>query len=122
VRYGYVMPGSTTPRRHECQPDRVERAVGELYLGGSITAAERDARIRDERVRVAPEFDSLRYGTARYGRLADTCAAEIRTGASDESEMGVLHRLQEARRAAGLAQRLSEFTPARTDVGIVHAS
>ncbi len=122
LRFCYVTPGSTTPRRYECQPDGVERVVGERYLAGDISAAERDTLVRSERLRVTPEFDSLRYGTARYARLADTCAAEIRTGADDQSEIGVLHHLHEPQRAANLAQRLAEFTPAGTDAAIIYAS
>ncbi|AOK29758.1 MULTISPECIES: hypothetical protein [Burkholderia] len=122
VRFCYVPPGSRTPRRHACQPDGVERALGERYLAGGLTLAERAALLAAERVRVAPEFASVRYGTPRYGRLADTCAAELRTGAHDGSEMGALHHLQEPQRAARVRLRLSEFTPAQTDAGIVFAS
>jgi hypothetical protein len=122
IRFCYVMPGSTTPRRYECQPDGVEKAIGDLYLAGTLTADERDARVRAERIRVEPEFESLRYGTPRYGRLTDTCAIEITTGAENESEVGFLHGLYQPQRRANLAQRLTEFTPARTDAGIIFAS
>jgi hypothetical protein len=74
-----------------------------------------------ERERVHPRFDSLRYGKPAYCRLSAHCAAEISQGAEDESEMGVFHHLQNARRAANLAIRLDEYVPARCDAGIIFA-
>jgi hypothetical protein len=122
LRFCYVSPGSRTPSRYECQPDLVERAVGDAYVSGDLTVAQRDGLLLAERLRVEPDFNSVRYGTPRYGRLSDACAEEIRTGAEDESEMGMLHRLYEPQRVANLRQRLSEFTPAGTDAGIIFAS
>lgn len=122
MRFCYVSPGSRTPTRYECQPDLVLKAVGDAYLNGDLSVAQRDALLRAERLRVEPDFASVRYGTPRYGRLSDACAAEIRTGADDESEMGMLHGLYEPQRAANLRQRLNEFTPAGTDAGIIFAS
>lgn len=122
MRFCYVSPGSRTPSRYECQPDLVLKAVGDAYLRGDLSVAQRDALLRAERLRVEPDFASVRYGTPRYGRLSDTCALEIRTGADDESEMGMLHGLYEPQRAANLRQRLNEFTPAGTDAGIIFAS
>ncbi|WP_321930955.1 hypothetical protein [Paraburkholderia guartelaensis] len=122
MRFCYVSPGSRTPSRYECQPDLVAKAVGDAYLRGDLTVAQRDAMLRAERLRVEPDFDSERYGTLRYGRLSGLCAPEIRMGADDESEMGMLHGLYEPQRAANLGQRLNEFTPAGTDAGIIFAS
>ena len=34
MRFCYVTPGSRTPRRYQCQPDLVERAVAELFDQG----------------------------------------------------------------------------------------
>ena len=122
VRFCYVVPGSRTPRRYECQPDLVEQTVADLVAKGDLTAAERDALLIAERLRVEPEFDSTRYGTPTYCRLAATCAIEIAAGADDESEMGVFHDLYQPQRAANLRQRLNEYTPAGTEAGIIYAS
>jgi hypothetical protein len=122
VRFCYVVPGSRTPRRYECQPDLVEQAVADLFAKGDLTAAERDALLIAERLRVEPEFDSTRYGTPTYCRLAATCATEITAGADDQSEMGVFHDLYQSQRVANLRQRLDEYTPAGTDAGIIYAS
>lgn len=122
IRFCYVVPGSRTPRRYECQPDLVERKISDLQLAGDLTPTEYDALIASERLRVEPEFDSTIYGTPTYCRLATTCAPEITQGAEDESEMGVFHDLYQPQRLANLRQRLSEYTPAGNDAGIILAS
>lgn len=122
MRFCYIPPGSRTPRRYECQPDLVEQAVAGRALAEKLSAADRTVLLQAERLRVKPEFDSLHYGTPTYCRLARTCAIEITTGADDESEMGVYHDLYQPQRIANLNQRLSEFTPAGTDAGIIFAT
>jgi hypothetical protein len=121
VRFCYVTPGSRTPRRYECQPDLVLRAVIALYNKGDLTAQERDALLESETLRVEPEFSSTRYGTPAYCQLAGACADEIKRGADDESEMGVFHDLYQPQRAANLRTRLEEYTPAGADVSIIYA-
>lgn len=111
-----------TPRRYHCQPDLVSQAVQERFARGEISEAKRDAEIANERLRVAPKFNSDYYGTPTYCQLADTCADEIKRGADDESEMGVFHDLFQPQREANLLARLAEFTPAGMDVGIIQAT
>jgi hypothetical protein len=122
MRFCYVAPGSRTPRRYECQPDLVERAVADRYARGQLDLAARDALQQAERLRVQPRFDSLEYGRPDYARLSLDCAGEISRGAQDNSEMGVYHDLYQPQRAANLAQRLAEYTPAGSDAGIIYAS
>ncbi|NUM47003.1 MAG: hypothetical protein HUU38_20075 [Anaerolineales bacterium] len=110
VRFSYVTPGSRTPRRYHCQPDLVEAAV----------VSETDKA--HERLRVRPQFNSVRYGTPTYCQLALSCAEEIRRGAEDEAEMGVFHDLYQPHREANLRARLDEFTPAEMNAGIIFAS
>ena len=76
----------------------------------------------EEELRVRPQFDSVHYGTPTYLRLAASCADEIRTGADDESEMGVYHDLLEPQRLANLSARLEEYTPAALQVGAILGS
>jgi hypothetical protein len=121
VRFCYVNPGSRTPRRYECQPDLVTAAVAALPAG-DMTPQERSLLLASEQLRVEPEFNSTRYGTPGYCQLANSCAQEISTGADDESEMGVFHDLYQPQRAANLATRLAEYTPAGLDVGVIFAS
>jgi hypothetical protein len=122
MRFCYVPPASRTPRRYECQPDMVLTNIAAEVSRGALTQAEAVPLRTSEMLRVEPEFDSVRYGTPTYARLARVTAAEITQGASDRSEMGVYHDLYQPQRAANLAQRLSEFTPAGTDAGIIYAS
>ncbi|TMJ11348.1 MAG: hypothetical protein E6G94_16235 [Alphaproteobacteria bacterium] len=105
MRYCYVPPGSRTPRRSNCQPDLVMAPPG---VDKPIEAA-----------RVTPHFNSIRYGNPAYAQLSRWCAAEIRRGADDESEMGAFHDLFQPQREANLAQRLSEYAPAATDADIL---
>jgi hypothetical protein len=118
VRFCYVPPDSRTPRRYECQPDLVDKAVDE----DSAVGTERDRARETERVRVKPVFNNTRYGTPTYCQLADTCAEEIKRGADDESEMGAFHDLYQPQRAANLRARLDEYTPAGFDVSIIYAT
>jgi LysM domain len=122
VRFCYVPPCSRTPRRYECQPDLVVQAVNAALAQGAITQAESVGEIATEQVRVEPQFNSIRYGTPTYCQLADACAAEIKTGAEDESEIGAFHDLYQPQRTANLLLRLIEYTPASMDAGIINAT
>jgi hypothetical protein len=128
MRFCYVMPGSRTPRRYNCQPDLVRTAVAETLR----REAEADNRVVDPAVlqqaqereteRVRPRFNSQRYGTPTYCQLALACAPEIKRGADDESEMGVFHHLYQPQREANLRARLDEYTPAGMEAGIIFAT
>jgi hypothetical protein len=115
LRFSFVPDECRTPRRHRCQPDLALAAVAGEGAGPDRLRAR-------ERQRVRPQFDSLRYGTPDYCRLALSCADEIRRGADDRSEMGVYHDLFEPQRRTNLDVRLHEHVPAATDVGVVFAS
>lgn len=122
IRFSYIVPGSRTPRRYNCQPDLVvARVVEELGpVNGNRDAIER-AQDR-ERNRVVPQFNSIRYGQPKYCQLSNTTAEEIKRGADDESEMGVFHDLFQPQREANLRIRLEEYTPAGMNAGIIFAS
>ncbi|CAN5630257.1 hypothetical protein BH23GEM10_BH23GEM10_00080 [soil metagenome] len=105
IRYSHVPAGSMSPRRFRCQPDlAVEAAPG--------TSAATTAR------RVAPVFSSLDQGNAAYAQLARRCALEIRTGASNGSEMGAFQFLQQSLREANLRFRMHENLRVGLDAGI----
>jgi hypothetical protein len=122
MRFCYVTSGSRTPKRFECQPDLVERAVLALAQQDNLTNAQRNVLLQQERARVEPEFNSTRYGTPTYCQLSDHCAVEITHGADDESEMGAFHDLYQPQRAANLRARLDEYTPSGMTTGIIYAS
>ncbi|MFD4715220.1 hypothetical protein ACFWN5_36910 [Streptomyces sp. NPDC058430] len=96
VRFCWLPPGSHTPRRLYCQPPEHS----------------------DEQHRVVLQFTSTRYGTPGYVQLADGCAEEIRRGADDGSEPGVLHDLFRPQREDNLRTRLAEYTPAGCNAGV----
>src|SRR5581483_3494345 len=122
MRFCYVTAGSRTPKRFECQPDLVEKAVLAQVQQDNLTAAQQSVLLAQERARVTPEFNSVRYGTPTYCQLSDQCATEISAGADDESEMGAFHDLYQPQRVANLRTRLNEYTPAGMSVGIIFAS
>ena len=122
MRFCYVTPGSRTPRRYECQPDLVERAVRALAQQDNLSPAERHTLLVQERLRVEPDFNSVRYGMPTCCQLSDLCAPEIAQGASDQSEMGAFHDLYQPQRVANLRTRLNEYTPAGMTAGIIFAS
>ena len=83
MRFCYVTPGSRTPRRYNCQPDLVERAIEEKLCRiaqemslPEPSKAEMDAAKARERDRVRPQFNSTHYGTPTYCQLAEACAEE----------------------------------------------
>jgi hypothetical protein len=117
VRFCSVKPGSRTPRRYQCQPDL---AIATLTQAKGSPLTDEEKAIEEMRVR--PQFNSQRYGTPAYCQLAETCADEIRSGADDESEMGVFHDLYQPQRAANLRARLDEFTPAGMEAGVIYNS
>ena len=116
IRYSFVSSGSRTPRRHRCQPDVALDDVAKIK---TLSDAERAAEIERVRLRLRPQFESMRYGSHVYGRLLPACADEIRRGADDESEMGVYHDLFEPQRESSLQSRLDECTPAGMQAGII---
>lgn len=116
MRFCYVPPDCRTPRRYHCQPDLVTQAITEKVAD----PGKRVALVNTERLRVRPQFTSIRYGNAAYAQLALTCADEIKVGADDESEMGAFHDLFQPQREANLRQRLAEFIPAGMDAGLLY--
>jgi hypothetical protein len=116
-----VSHDSRTPKRFNCQPDLVIKAVRERL--GPATTPEQLVALREEqtqeRRRVRPVLNSTRYGTPTYCQLGASCASEILRGADDESEMGVFHDLFQPQRLANLRVRLDEFVPASAEAGII---
>jgi hypothetical protein len=121
LRFCYVSHDSRTPKRFNCQPDLVIKAVRERL--GPATTPEQLVALREEqtqeRRRVRPVLNSTRYGTPTYCQLGASCASEILRGADDESEMGVFHDLFQPQRLANLRVRLDEFVPASAEAGII---
>lgn len=121
MRFCYVPEGSRTPKRYHCQPDLVEAPVRSQPGWSTFSEVKKALLLEPERLRVRPQFDSTRYGKPTYARLSLKCAPEIIRGAEDESEMGVFHDLFQPQRLINLRTRLEEYTPARSDVGVIFA-
>lgn len=123
VRFSYVPPGSSTPRRYRCQPDLAERrAIEEAEAAGPITQAERDAIRERVRRRVRPEYTSEAYGQPAYLQLALSGPFEIATGAEDGSEMGAYCHLKQPQREANLRTRLEEYLPFGLEAGLIYVT
>lgn len=95
VRFSFVPPGSRTPRRFHC--------------------AGADPAHR-------PFHTSLRYGDPGYMQLRRSTHPAIRTGASDESEMGVTHELHQPQRETNLQLRLDEYLRYGLEAGFFYAT
>lgn len=128
VRFSYVPPESRVPRQYRCQPVlAVAAAVGAaLKANPALTEAEQDALAASvaagARARVVPAFTDLLYGRPAYTQLSRACPVEIRTGADDESEMGVLHDLYQPQRLTNLDIRLQEYLRVGLQAGVYCAT
>ena len=119
VRFCWIEPHSRTPRRFHCQPDLALQALKSSAEWRQADEPTREHLLRARVVRVRPQFNSLRYGSAAYCQLSRTCAQEIARGASDESEMGAFHDLFQPQRLASLLAQMQQFTPAGDEVAII---
>jgi hypothetical protein len=95
IRFSFVPPGSRTPRRFQCIGD---------------DPAER------------PFHTSLRFGDPGYMQLRRSTNDAVRTGADDESEMGVTHELYAPQRESNLLIRLDEYLRFGLEAGIFYAT
>jgi hypothetical protein len=109
VRFSFLPEDSETPRRFRCQPDLLlERAA---QAGRPAAPAG-----------LVPAFTATQYGHPGYAQLAPDCAAELRTGAEDGSEMGAFSRLRQPQREANLRTRLDEYLPFGLDAGLIYVT
>jgi hypothetical protein len=125
VRFSYVVPGSTTPRRYRCQPDLAETAAiaqAQAASGTPLTPAQQNAIRAAVRRRVKPEYTAEPYGAPAYLQLALHGPAEIATGAEDGSEMGVYCHLKQPQREANLRLRLDEYLPFGLNYGLIFST
>lgn len=97
VRFSWLPESSIVPRPHQCLP-----------------------RDEDGKRDVRPYFVSLNYGEAGYGQLSLLTPDVIRSGADDESEMGVGHDTYESRREAHLRVRMEEYLRFGLEAGLLH--
>ncbi|HEX2031938.1 MAG TPA: hypothetical protein VHL78_11145 [Actinomycetota bacterium] len=109
LRFSYVPPGSTTPRRYRCQPDLALKDV--------------DPALEDAvRSRVRPAFTSVALGHPAYCQLHATCPPEVREGADDGSEMGGFGHLKQPLREANVRTVLDEYLRFGLEAGLIHVT
>lgn len=123
VRFSYLPRGSQVPRRYRCQPDlAIQKAITaiETKQAGALTDAQRESITNGVYARVQPAFTSLRYGSPAYCQLRKLTPIEIRTGADDESEMGVFHQVHQPQRETNLHVRFDEYLRFGLEAGIFY--
>ena len=114
LRFSYVgrddvaMPpvDSITPRKYRCQPDL------------AIATLSDPAREIDVRERLLPQFASRTFGQPHYAQLANGCADEIKSGASDGSEMGAFAGVHQPQRLTNLQTALAEYLRLGLEAGV----
>jgi hypothetical protein len=126
LRFSYAPPGSSLPRRFQCQPDTAVRKewdrLAALQPGTPLTAAQKQAARDSVENRLKPDFDDTRFGAAAYGQLSQACAPEIKAGASDQSEMGAYHDVYQPQKETNLRVRLEEYLRFSLEAGIIYAT
>jgi hypothetical protein len=128
VRFCFVPDGSVVPRRYRCQPDleiTTETSAAEKQAqknGTTLTDPQKDA-IHDAIVQwLKPSFTAEEYGLPAYAQLRLGCPQQIRTGAENESEIGVFCHLQQPQRETNLRIRLKEYLPFGLDAGLIYVT
>ena len=125
VRFSYLPLSSRAPRRYRCQPDleiasQVE--AREKKLAAPLGQAERD-RIRDAvKAWMTPAFTATRYGLPGLAQLRLSAPLHIRSGSSNEAEMGVFHNLYQPQRESNLRVRLEEYLRCNLEAGIFYVT
>jgi hypothetical protein len=122
VRFSYVPPGSHVPRRYRCQPDlEIEQELADARKRNPALSPLEQAEIQSViEGWLTPSFKAASYGSPYYAQLHLGCPAQIRSGAEDESEMGVFSHLKQPQRESNLRIRLREYLPFGLDAGIVY--
>ncbi|MBA3339000.1 MAG: hypothetical protein H0T54_04510 [Geodermatophilaceae bacterium] len=124
ARFSWIPSGSRVPRRYRCQPS--------LALGEALRAAKEGnpalaplaiATIERRIVTpLKPAYTARRYGRPGYLQLLTAAPATIRTGADDESEMGLWSHVHQPQRESNFAVRIEEFLPSRLEANHVYAT
>ena len=102
-------------------PVRTERTQDGCVRFSVVPVGSRTPR-RYQCVSDLARFTSTRFGTPGYAQLSRACVDAIRSGADDESEIGVFHDLYQPQRESDLRTRLDEFLRFGMEAGIYYAS
>lgn len=123
MRFSFVPDGSLTPRRYRCQPQlAIDQSVAatEAEQGSPVTQAQR--RLIATRVirSMRPGFVAQSAAHPAYVQLRHATPPEIRSGASDEGEMGAYHLLAAPQRDANLRIRIEEYLRFGLEAGVFY--
>jgi hypothetical protein len=124
ARFSWIPSGSRVPRRYRCQPSlalgEAQRAAKEAHP--AISAAALATIERRIVTPLKPAYTERRYGRPGYLQLLTAVPIEIRTGADDESEMGLWGQLHQPQRESNFAVRAEEFLPSGLETNYVYAT
>jgi len=109
VRFSYVPPGSSLPRRYRCQPD--------LALEDA-PAAQQPAIL----ARIVPSFQSLDPANYAYALPGSRTPAEIAAGADDGAGMGAWGFLALPQRRANARRALDEYLRFGLEAGLIEVT
>jgi hypothetical protein len=120
VRFSYVPPGSSAPRRYRCQPEleAAARIDALRQRGPAPSSAEEEALRAEVEALARPLFVSRELGDPGYGQLESRCALQLRTGAESGAEMGAFEFLKQAQREANLRDALDEYLRFGLEAGL----
>lgn len=121
TRFSYLPEDSQLPRRHRCQPDTAIAKAWE-ELGESASPAAKDAAADMARSRMHPQFTALRLNAPAFAQLAEGAATELKTQASNESEIGAWNALMQPQREANLRSALDEYLRLGLTATVIHAT
>jgi hypothetical protein len=124
VRFSYIAPNSTTPRRFRSQPDLaiVEAIATALQANPNLPLPNQQQIAKEITQWLVPSFSTTQYGQPAYGQLLLSCPVEIRHGAEDNSEMGAFSHLKQPQRESNLKIRLQEYLPFGLDPAIIYVT
>jgi hypothetical protein len=124
VRFSYVVPNSTSPRRYRCQPDVAiaEAIEAAKQSNPGLTALEQAQITQFIQAWLVPSFTTTLYGQPAFAQLHLACPREIRTGAEDSSEMGAFCHLKQSQRESNLKIRLQEYLPFGLEAGMIYVT
>lgn len=109
VRFSFVPPGSTLPRRYRCQPDIALDGAGPAEVP-SILA------------RMVPSFQSLDPAHYAYALLGPRAPTEILEGADDGAAMGAMGFLMQPQRRANAGLALDEYLRFGLEAGLIEVT
>lgn len=123
MRFSFVPDGALVPRRYRCQPQlAIDQAIAAQADAQGAPVSKTDRARIAARIRrwMQPGFMAQAAAHPAYCQLRDASPAAIRSGASDEGEMGCWHLIGAPQRAANLRIRLEEYLRLGLEAGIFH--